>query len=375
MQNNDYLKKHIITYLGNKRKLIFNIEDIVKRIYEEKKNKLIIGDGFSGSGIVSRLFKRYASKLYVNDLSYYSKILNYCFLSNISKDKFELISENIKNANIFVNNKIQEDVKIVDPFISKHWAPSGVIKSSDRVYFSEENAKRIDWYHYYIDNHVPEQIKYFLYGVLIVKSSIHNNTLGQFSSFLKDETNKFGKFGGKNENDLERILKPIELEIPVYENHNCKVFIDQKDTNIWSKNDVKFDLVYYDPPYNKHPYSIYYFMLDIIAEWNINENIPNTTRGQPKKWTKSSYNSITHAKDAFDELIKNTNSEYILISYNNKGIIKQEVMENILKKYGDVEKIVLEHKTYNRYKGISEPKRKKVDENINEFLWLLKKII
>ena len=69
MQNNDYLKKHIITYLGNKRKLIFNIEDIVKRIYEEKKNKLIIGDGFSGSGIVSRLFKRYASKLYVNDLS------------------------------------------------------------------------------------------------------------------------------------------------------------------------------------------------------------------------------------------------------------------------------------------------------------------
>ena len=72
-------------------------------------------------------------------------------------------------------------------------------------------------------------------------------------------------------------------------------------------------------------------MLDIIAEWNTNENIPNTTRGQPKKWTKSSYNSITHAKDAFDELIKNTNSEYILISYNNKGIIKQEVMENILK--------------------------------------------
>ena len=210
-------------------------------------------------------------------------------MSNISKDKFELISENIKNANNFVNNKIQEDVKIVNPFISKHWAPSGEIKSSDRVYFSEENAKRIDWYHYYIDNYVSEQIKYFLYGVLIVKSSIHNNTLGQFSSFLKDETNKFGKFGGRNENDLERILKPIELEIPVYENHNCRVFIDQKDTNIWSKNDVKYDLVYYDPPYNKHPYSIYYFMLDIIAEWNTNENIPNTTRGQPKKWTKSSF--------------------------------------------------------------------------------------
>lgn len=368
----EYLKKQIITYLGNKRKLIYNIEDIVKKIYNEKKEKLIIGDGFSGSGIVSRLFKRYAAELHTNDISDYSRILNHCYLSNISPTSLQELTLIINTTNYYVDNKIKMNEQVVEPFISKYWAPSGEITENDRVYFTENNAKRLDWYFYYINNNVKKEYVHFLHAILIVQASIHNNTLGQFSSFLKDENSKYGKFGGKNENDLDRILSDIKLELPVYENHKCKVFISQNDTNEWIKN-KKFDLVYYDPPYNKHPYCIYYFMLDIIAKWNIHESIPDTVRGQPKNWVKSDYNSLTNAEKTFEDLIKNTDSCYILISYNNTGIIKSNKMEEILNKYGDVEKIVLEHKTYNRYKGISEPKREKKNEKINEYLWLLKK--
>ena len=373
MQSDDYLKKQIITYLGNKRKLIYNIEDIVKRIYEEKQEKLIIGDGFSGSGVVSRMLKRYGKELYVNDISNYSKILNQCFLSNISPSSLKDLTQLVNESNSYVDSKIDTGETLKDPWISKHWAPSGEITENDRVYFSERNAKRIDWYYYFIKEKVPNKYKHFLHAILIVQSSIHNNTLGQFSSFLKDENNTYGKFGGKNENDLERILSDIKMELPVYENHNCKVFIDKKDTNQWIKNDVKYDLVYYDPPYNKHPYCIYYFLLDIIATWDTTTNIPDTVRGQPKTWKRSQYNSLTNAESTFEELIKNTNSNYILISYNNTGIIKPSNMEEILNKYGNVEKITLEHKTYNRYKGVNEKKRQKKDEKISEYLWLLKK--
>jgi adenine-specific DNA-methyltransferase len=373
MQSDDYLKKQIITYLGNKRKLIYNIEDIVKRIYEEKQEKLIIGDGFSGSGIVSRMLKRYGKELYVNDISDYSKILNQCFLSNISPSSLQDLTQLVNESNSYVDSKIDSDETLKSPWISKHWAPRGEITENDRVYFSEKNAKRIDWYYYFIQEKVPNKYKHFLHAILIVQSSIHNNTLGQFSSFLKDENNTYGKFGGKNENDLERILSDIKMELPVYENHNCKVFIDKKDTNQWIKNDVKYDLVYYDPPYNKHPYCIYYFLLDIIANWDTTTNIPDTVRGQPKNWKKSQYNSLTNAESAFEELINNTNSNYILISYNNTGIIKPNKMEEILNKYGNVEKITLEHKTYNRYKGVNEKKRQKKVEKISEYLWLLKK--
>jgi len=47
----------------------------------------------------------------------------------------------------------------------------------------------------------------------------------------------------------------------------------------------------------------------------------------------------------------------------------------ILNSFGVVEKIPVEHKTYNRLKGISEYKRKVEKEQIKEYFWLLHKDI
>ena len=55
-----YLTTQIITYLGNKRKLLPTIKSIIDDILvKEQRLNLRLGDGFSGSGIVSRLFKSY----------------------------------------------------------------------------------------------------------------------------------------------------------------------------------------------------------------------------------------------------------------------------------------------------------------------------
>ena len=143
------------------------------------------------------------------------------------------------------------------------------------------------------------------------------------------------------------------------------------DTNEWIKSIPEVDLVYYDPPYNKHPYSIYFFMLDIINDWKTDIEIPNTNRGQPKNWFKSKYNSFTHAKAAFEDLIKHTKSKFILLSYNNGGIIPLPELEAVLERYGKLMKIPVEHKTYRKLQGIANYKRKKEHEDVKEFLWLL----
>ena len=88
---------------------------------------------------------------------------------------------------------------------------------------------------------------------------------------------------------------------------------------------------------------------------------------------KSLYNSSTHAEKAFDDLVKNTKAKYIILSYNNGGIIHLDKINTILQKYGTVEKIPVIHKTYNRLKGISEYKRKKEKESIKEYIWVLQK--
>ena len=148
------------------------------------------------------------------------------------------------------------------------------------------------------------------------------------------------------------------------------------DTNEWIKgfqNKTPLDIVYYDPPYNKHPYSIYYFLLDIINDWNKTIEIPDTNRGQPKDWFISNYNSKKNAKNALTDLISNTNSTYIILSYNDGGIIPIPELDALLKLHSSsVEKIPITHKTYNRLKGISNYKREKDYKDVKEFLYVIK---
>ena len=70
MCDSDFLKKQIITYMGNKRKLLHHIENVLIEIQESMPDKgLVLGDGFSGSGVVSRLFKKHGVCVYSNDIA------------------------------------------------------------------------------------------------------------------------------------------------------------------------------------------------------------------------------------------------------------------------------------------------------------------
>ena len=114
-------------------------------------------------------------------------------------------------------------------------------------------------------------------------------------------------------------------------------------------------------------------MLDIINDWNINLKIPDTLRGQPKNWTKSPWCSFSKAKDTFIDLIKRTKkkTKFLLLSYNDKGIIPIQDIDKILSSMGEVYKIPVEHKTYNKLKGIASYKRKKKFSEVKEFIWLV----
>lgn len=120
-----YLTSQIITYLGNKRKLLKHISNIIDEV------KCAVGgtyftavDAFSGSGIVARLLKTKVDKLYVNDIAHYSRTLNQCYLSTPTNQENIEINNFIRAANLFVQKV--DDIKIT-PWIQKHWAPSGEI--------------------------------------------------------------------------------------------------------------------------------------------------------------------------------------------------------------------------------------------------------
>src|SRR6056300_1501360 len=107
-------------------------------------------------------------------------------------------------------------------------------------------------------------------------------------------------YGGAKSIDYKRITYPIKIDYPILisSDNLTNLIITRVYTNLWINNIKKklllekkpLDVVYYDPPYNKHPYNIFYFMLDVINNWDKNVEIPDTNRGQSSSRTKSLYN-------------------------------------------------------------------------------------
>ena len=372
IKNKHYLNSQIITYLGNKRKIIPYLEDIITQIKGSlHKDKIVAMDGFAGSGIVSRMLKEHSSLLVSNDIEPYCFTLNSCYLANKSEINISLIHNYIDALND--NSNYGTNVS----YVRKHWCPAddNNIQLGERVYYTNQNGYIIDNIREMIEHQIPYQYKPFLLAPLLVKTSIHTNTGGIFNSFYKKEGK--GHFGGKNENNLDRIKKPIRLDPPIFSKNECPVIIKQEDTNqlihtINKEIGHVFDVVYYDPPYNKHPYGTYYFMLNIINQWEKEKPVPDNFRGQDNDWFRSKYNSKRYAEDALNHLIKYTQSKYIILSYNNKGIIPIKQFKEILSSYGDLTMVPVTHKTYNRLIGQSSYKKKSSKSPIKEYIWVLR---
>jgi adenine-specific DNA-methyltransferase len=372
VEKKEYITSQIITYMGNKRKLLPIIESTLADIHIELDNPILtVGDGFSGSGVVSRLFKTIATELYTNDLAGYSKTLNTCYLANPTAKTKLKIKEYIDNANALADEATKDQGQSANAWVAKHWSPVGaIIKEGERAYFTDINGRRIDAMRDYIET-LSKTYQPYVLAPLLVECSIHNNTNGQFSAYFKDGTT--GSYGGKTKTDVKRITKEIRIPYPLFEKSKCKTHISQKDTNEWAK-ETEVDIMYYDPPYNKHPYNIYYFLLDIINDWDKTQDIPATNRGQPDTRIKSMYNSVTHAKKAMTDLITNTRAKYIMLSYNDGGIIPIVELDKLLEEIstGTVTKKPIDHKTYNRLKGISNYKRTTEYKPVKEYLYVIK---
>lgn len=364
---NPFFTSQLITYIGNKRSLLSFINQGVEEVKKKlNKDKLFILDGFSGSGAVSRMLKFHSEELWVNDLEQYSEIINKCYLSNNSEINIDYIKDKIN----WLNHSKLKKFKAVG-FIEKNYAPvdDNNIQSGERVFYTNKNAKIIDNLKYLIFKNIPEENRHFFLAPLIVEASIHTNTSGVFKGFHKKDGK--GCFGGRGENALERIKKEIKLPIPIFSEVECDVRVNRNDINKLVKSKAikrEFDLVYYDPPYNQHPYGSNYFMLNIIASESEEIPIQNGVSGIAQDWNRSLYNKYDKAVHAMDDLIANTPSKYILISYNNEGIIDIDKFKSILKKHGTFQ---LLNKEYNTYRGSRNLRGR--DIKVQEYLWILKK--
>ena len=338
----DYLKDQIITYIGNKRKILPFIERSLNQIGIKDYTFL---DLFSGSGIVSRLAKVHgAKKIIANDLEYYSMVLNTVFLRNEegNKKEFEEMKQYILSKPLF------------EGWVSENYAPKddNDIQRGERCFYTRENALLIDSYLESLKE-LPCEVADMFLAPLIYEASVHTNTSGVFKGFYKNKQG-IGQFGGEGKNALQRICGKIDPQFPVFcpnETENIIISADAstvvKDTHIVEKA-KGIDITYIDPPYNQHPYGSNYFMLNAIAKCKCPDEISKVS-GIPKDWNRSIYNKRVEGVMQLLKDIENVDSKYVLLSYSSEAYLPIKDMVAELAKIGLITN--LQEIDYNVFRG------------------------
>ncbi|MCL2410496.1 MAG: DNA adenine methylase [Treponema sp.] len=369
-ENNDYLIKQIITYIGNKRSLLNFITKGITLVQKHlNKDKLDIFDVFTGSGVVARHCKQFSDSLFVNDLEKYAAITGECYLSNKSEIDFTVLQDLYNNLLNEINNK-----PLREGIISELYSPKNDdnIQKDERVFYTRRNAMYIDTMRELIET-VPAQYKKYFLAPLLAESSVHANTSGVFKGFHKNKETGLGQFGGSNNEALFRIKGEIELPFPIFSNFNCDYKVYNGDSNIIVKEVSEVDLAYLDPPYNQHPYGSNYFMLNLILENKFPENISKVS-GIPDDWNRSAYNKKQFAYSSLSELITNIKAKFVLISFNSEGFISLDEMRNMLEKIGKVKVLETSYNTFRGCRNLSNLAEQGLRNiHVTEYLYLLEK--
>ena len=187
---------------------------------------------------------------------------------------------------------------------------------------------------------ITENEYFYLLACLIEAADKVANTASVYEAFLKDL---------KKSAQKPIIINPLEL---TFKNKSYEVY--NKDSKELIK-EIKGDILYLDPPYNTRKYDTNYHILETIALYD-NPKIKGKTGIRVDDSKKSNYCIKNKAAIELEDLIKNAKFKYILLSYNDEGIIPIEEIEKIMKKYGNYKRYEKRHK---RFKADNDREYKK----------------
>lgn len=355
-----YRQTQLVTYLGNKRKLLpfigRGIEIVQKRL---GRQKLSCFDAFAGSGVVSRLMKSVASTLYSNDLEEYATVLGRCYLANRSEvpELGELHAELMRTIR----------QQWAPGFIAELYAPQDddKIRPGERAFYTRRNAVFLDTARRAIGE-LPEELRPFFLAPLLCEASVHTNTGGVFKGFYKNSRG-IGQFGGRGRQALARILGEIELPLPVFSRYECPCTVLQGDAAAVAHTLPELDMAYLDPPYNQHPYGSNYFMLNLLTSYKRPEII-SAVSGIPAQWNRSDYNSQARVCETFSELLSALKCPFALLSYNSEGLLSMEEITRLAQPNWKVLTLEQDYAAYRASRNLNSRSL-----TVKEYLFLLER--
>lgn len=332
-----------MNYIGSKHSLLDFISSTVRDIAGADLSDKVFCDIFAGTGAVGRAFKPKVKKVISNDWEYYSYVLNRNYIGNHREmaDKERFIDE--LNA-----------IDGQEGFIYRNYCEGS---GSGRQYFSDANGRKIDAIRmqierWRVEEAVSDDMYYYLLASLLESADKHANTASVYGAFLKSLK--------------ATASKPMRLEGAEYAINENEHQVYCQDANELIKS-IEGDILYLDPPYNARQYGANYHLLNTIAEYK-----PFAPKGKTglRDYSRSSYCGRKSVSVSFEDLIKDAQFGYIVLSYNNEGLMSLADIRRIMSQYGRYDVV---SKEYQRFRADKEENRHHLADKTTEYLHILEK--
>lgn len=314
-------------YLGNKESILNEIRDLLESKGLLQK-RFVFFDAFCGSGSVADYFKS-CYDIIINDNLTWAVIYTkgracapVCSFEKLGFDPFEYLNSN--------QNTVQG-------FMYKNYAPT----ESSRMYFTPENAGRIDYFRKQIEewknkNLLSEEEYCYLIACLIESVSDVSNTAGVYGAFLKKWDSRATK---------KIVFSKVDFHP---ERCNSITTYNAKIEDIIEQ--VACDILYLDPPYTQNQYGTQYHLLETLV-LDDSPSISKVTGSRSTAPMRSDWSKEYKANILFDRVLAKTKAKYIVLSYNNDGFMSKEYIEAAMKRYGKPETFVCKKIAYKKYQN------------------------
>lgn len=316
-------------YLGNKKKLLDFIDYVISKYNIEGDT---FADLFSGTSSVGDYFKdRYT--IIANDYMGYASVIAKAKLMNAGIPTFKKFQKRYGMLPFeWLNQRVYKPSRKY--FIYNNYTPIG-----ERMYFTEDNALKIDGMRIDIENLYKEETiseaEYaFLIASLLESVLKVSNTSGTYQAFLKFwEQRSLKNF----------TIMPLEIcEKALYGNNT----IFNENTNKLVRH-ISGDIAYIDPPYTITQYTNAYHILETITRYDAPDIFGKTGRRSNREL--SGYSNKQKVAAEFEDLFRQIDFKHVLVSYSNQSLITLEELVSIAKKFAVDEEVFVETSEYREY--------------------------
>lgn len=313
-----------IRYIGSKARVVADLAPLIGR---PTRRDGVFVDAFCGTGVVAEAAARQGWAVHLNDHLHSAVIMSRARLVSAAQVRFTRLGG--------YDGALRRlsKVPLRKGFVWREYSPASAQR---RMYFTEENAQRIDSIRHEIAKwkrvgKLASQEECVLLADLLAATNRVANIAGTYGCFLSHWTAQARE----------------TLELAPREFFPRKVQVYAAVGDVAQLGVEAADLVYLDPPYTKRQYAAYYHILETIAIGDEPE-VNGVTGLRPWQSKASDFCYRTRALRAILNLIRSLDARRQLLSYSDEGHVPLEPLSDALADIGRVTLIPL--KKVGRYR-------------------------